>query len=322
MVLTGHSGMSITNKLRLHNVSGELSKTHENESSHLRNMTRTARPDSCNSCFKRTFQFTVTSPNICKGTNSSSIDLLILIFTTHANQENRNAIRMSWASLSMNNTSPNFRYVFLFGYSNSKSEKKLMDENSIYQDMALQTFKDTYRNLTLKTMMGFEWYAQFCNQAKFIMKTDNDVYVNVTNILRLIKRPDLKKKVFGNCVYIKRTVRGRSKWSATRWEYPNKTYPGFCSGTAYIMSAEIANNLRRISPHIPFFFLEDIYVSLCVHKLGYKLQNIIGFNVGRVPFRNGKCELYGRENTYSSHRVPPKYMLAIWKSCMDVSSSP
>ena len=40
-------------------------------------------------------------------------------------------------------------------------------------------FQDTYHNLTLKTIMGLKWTSIFCSQARFVLKTDDDIYVNV-----------------------------------------------------------------------------------------------------------------------------------------------
>ena len=34
-------------------------------------------------------------------------------------------------------------------------------------------------NLTLKSVMGLKWSAIFCPQAKFVLKTDDDIFVNV-----------------------------------------------------------------------------------------------------------------------------------------------
>ena len=40
-------------------------------------------------------------------------------------------------------------------------------------------FQDIYYNLTLKTVMGLKWCSIYCNQAKYVMKTDDDIFVNI-----------------------------------------------------------------------------------------------------------------------------------------------
>ena len=111
----------------------------------------TARPISCDKCFKRPYPFIFNSESICHGLTNSSVSLFVFVLTTHNQQERRDVLRNTWASLSRNNTSPFFRYVFLLGSSGKESRRKLQAENNIHHDMALQNFTDSYRNLTLKT---------------------------------------------------------------------------------------------------------------------------------------------------------------------------
>ena len=277
---------------------------------------KSARPDSCKGCFQRPYPFIFNSPKVCQSPNNASIDLLILIFTTKSGRKRRDALRKTWTTPSANNTNPKFRYLFLVGSSNRNSEMKLREENDLHQDMAMQGFKDAYKNLTLKTMMGMEWHVKFCSQAKFVMKTDDDVYINVENLLNVTKRSDLKNKVFGYCQLTARPMRGWSKWAPTMLEYPGSTYPGYCSGTGYVMSGTIAEAIYRVSPHVPFFYLEDVYVSLCVDRLGYKLKFVGGFNPMFIGHTNEKCGQFGSKNFYTCHEVTPQIMIDIWNSCM------
>ena len=32
--------------------------------------------------------------------------------------------------------------------------------------------------------MGFQWALTFCNQTKFVMKTDDDMYVNIPGLMK------------------------------------------------------------------------------------------------------------------------------------------
>ena len=57
-------------------------------------------------------------------------------------------------------------------------------------------FQDTYRNLTLKTVMGLKWSAIFCPQARHVMKTDDDIFVNVP----LLHGADLGQKDIIGCI--------------------------------------------------------------------------------------------------------------------------
>jgi hypothetical protein len=49
--------------------------------------------------------------------------------------------------------------------------------------------------------MGFKWVNEFCSSAHFIIKTDDDVYVNINGLFRtlLIHGSSLKTSVAGLC---------------------------------------------------------------------------------------------------------------------------
>ena len=136
----------------------ELSKLSNSYSlPHVPRRATTVRPTHCNACFQRQYDFLISSVTICRTPNNSPINLLIFILTSHDHQNQRDAIRKTWASLSMNNTSPLFRYVFLLGSSEKEYNEKIQTENNIHHDLALQNFRDTYRNLTLKTLCVQTW---------------------------------------------------------------------------------------------------------------------------------------------------------------------
>lgn len=54
-------------------------------------------------------------------------------------------------------------------------------EKHIYDDLIIANFADSYDNLTLKTMATLEWIETFCNQSQFVLKTDDDMFINVVS---------------------------------------------------------------------------------------------------------------------------------------------
>ena len=46
---------------------------------------------------------------------------------------------------------------------------------------------DTYRNLTLKTIMGMKWASNYCSGAKFILKIDDDMTPNPFKLVRYLE---------------------------------------------------------------------------------------------------------------------------------------
>ena len=47
---------------------------------------------------------------------------------------------------------------------------------------------DSYANLTIKSLMMLKWFSLSCNdRALYMMKTDDDMYVNLVNLYDLAK---------------------------------------------------------------------------------------------------------------------------------------
>ena len=67
-------------------------------------------------------------------------------------------------------------------------QKQLEEESSKYGDIIQGDFLDTYHNLSYKAVMGNLWVAEFCSQAEFVVKTDDDMYVDLYEVHTLTRR--------------------------------------------------------------------------------------------------------------------------------------
>ncbi|KAL3885846.1 hypothetical protein ACJMK2_025878 [Sinanodonta woodiana] len=273
------------------------------------------RPDACEACFSHNFKYVIDNDVMCKLYNDSQeIDLIIFIFTTHQHQQERNAIRQTWLNCT-NINKANIRYSFLLGEVSDENIRKLVeDENKIHNDIIKEDFVDTYQNLTYKTIMAFKYAITKCSHAKFVLKTDDDVWVNIPGLLKVLQREKmtLQTAVAGACFHGANPNRNPdSKWYASIQSYPHDSYPGFCSGTGYVTSNNVVNKIFEISKNVPFFHLEDVYVAMCIRKLGYRLHKIAGFNNIRPPF--DPC-LYKGDNLITSHEVPPEMLISYWNT--------
>jgi hypothetical protein len=108
-------------------------------------------------------------------------------------------IRETWLTPSYNNTAQ-ARHAFLIGTTNGEILTSQVKQEHVDSDDIIQfSFYESYRNLTLKTLMGFKWATEFSSNAHFIIKTEDDVYVNINGLLRtlLIHGSSLKTYVVG-----------------------------------------------------------------------------------------------------------------------------
>ena len=74
--------------------------------------------------------------------------------TWPANVNNRQTIRLTWGHLSART---DVAMGFVFGNATLENQEILEYESSLYGDIIQGTFKDTYNNLTLKTVSMLDW---------------------------------------------------------------------------------------------------------------------------------------------------------------------
>ena len=129
--------------------------------------TAQARPLTCQNCFHFDFPILLENSSICRtGSGFESVDVIMMIFTTHRETLRREAIRQTWASVTRQSTA-NTRHFFILGRSNStKQMRKTEDEHARHGDLLMLDFVDSYANLTFKTMSGLRWIINRCGQAR------------------------------------------------------------------------------------------------------------------------------------------------------------
>ena len=116
----------------------------------------------------------------CSG--STKVDLLLLITSSEGHADRRKAIRDTWA----NKQQSGFvvKRVFLFGKKGESLQREIEPENEEFGDILQGDFEDSYRNLTLKTIMGYTWMRENCPIAKYVMKTDDDMFINTVPLVK------------------------------------------------------------------------------------------------------------------------------------------
>jgi hypothetical protein len=275
------------------------------------------RPFECSGCFPQNFKILINSLSICRTYNEShdDIDMLFIILTVHTHVKQRMTLRQTWLKDTNNNTAL-ARYVFLLGTLDSATlQEQLRQESMQFKDIIQFNFVDSYRNITYKSIMGFKWAVQFCSKVKFIFKTDDDVYINIPNALRIVKANEqvLYSAVGGECLNkSKRDTDPASKWYITPEEYPSDYYPGYCSGYGYVTSMSVAKKIVRVSNNVPFFHLEDVYFGFCIHKLNYTFHTIKGFYKNSA-LSHTSCNFHHPSFVITFH-VDVHTMTRIWRT--------
>ena len=215
---------------------------------------------------KRTqFQFYINEENMCKHNENKVVKLLIVVYVAVGEVAERGLIREGWGKVARENS--NCRLIFLLGEprdGNITMVTELMMESRDHQDMVAADYTDTYRNLTLKSFAMFQWVAQYCHHAQYVLKIDSDVEINVTKLLQVIETQPLPDKfICGRTWKNARVDRQKiSKWYVSKTDYQKNTYPLYCVGHAFIITKRIISKLSPIP--IPFrrpFPVDDVYIT-------------------------------------------------------------
>lgn len=244
--------------------------------------------------------------NVCKGDN---VSLLILIFSNPPNTERRNVIRETWLS----DLAHSIRYTFVLAKSEDRRVKKQLEiENEENRDILLLNFMDSYKNLTYKTVSSFGWATKKCQKAEYLLKIDDDMWLNKKALTTILSRGVLKGALGGSCNHGAQPVRDPdSKYYVPKKIFPESYYPTFCSGTAYVADFNLIKNIVKISRTTPFFPLEDIYVAICVQKLKAKILNMYGFN--SVHVKANPCWLKS-DWLITTHEYLPYELRKVWRT--------
>ena len=267
---------------------------------------KTSRPDMCRRCFTMDFRRIINEENTCKG---ADIDILILISTSPQNKDARDAIRTSWCKSCKGNNSK-IKYLFVLGNSsNDDINAEIKEESNNNHDIIQIDFKDSYANLTYKTITGLKWANDYCANAKYVMKTDDDMYVNTELLPLLLKQTPLENFLGGFCWGPSQPHRdANSKWYVPYQSYRGSWFPSMCSGTGYILSSDIIPRILATSRNIPFFHLEDVYIAICLNKIGLHPTAIHWFNNEFTVY--DRCAY--KNNVITSHRIEPGMMRYYW----------
>ena len=217
----------------------------------------------------------INNINVCSG--KQAVDIIICVHSHPSNRHQRDAIRRTWAKSTYWSSRYRVRTIFFMGVAgpvNGEDNNRLQDslemENDKYNDIIQIGFIDTYRNLTLKALSVLRWVSTFCTNATYFFKVDDDVIVNTFAFQRiLVESKDAAENRQIICYSFNNSVMSRKgKWAVTPEELPDDYchYPTYCAGMGYVMRTQTAIDLYEASHYVPYFWIDDIYVTGFVAK--------------------------------------------------------
>lgn len=104
----------------------------------------------------------------------------------------------------------------------------------------------------------------FCSNAKYILKTDDDVFVDIFQLVEVI----LIELINSQKTYACQNMRGNKPirnphnvWYVSEELYSGEEYPEFCSGSAYVMRSSDAAKIYSVCNQKKFLWIDDVFVT-------------------------------------------------------------
>uniref|UniRef100_A0A1A9W437 Galectin domain-containing protein n=1 Tax=Glossina brevipalpis TaxID=37001 RepID=A0A1A9W437_9MUSC len=245
--------------------------------------------------------------------NGTGLKLLILITSALEHSDARLAIRQSWGHYTERR---DVSIAFVLGRTaNQNLNKDLSEENSIYGDLIRGHYIDSYNNLTLKTISSLEWVDQHCAKAKFILKTDDDMFINVSKLLLFLdNHAKDKKTIYGRLAKKWKPIRNKkSKYYVSPGQFGAAVFPPFTTGPAYVMTRDVIHDVYEQALRQVYFKLEDVFTTgIVAQQLGIKRVHINDFLNRRIPFNS--CNI---RKAISVHMIKPNEQFDLWRKLLD-----
>jgi Galactosyltransferase len=237
--------------------------------------------------FERTFyymsyRYRVNNPHLCQldssheNVESSNIRrlrifLFVYIHSAPENYMKRLLLRQTWVRPTLYNLPVRFAFFVGIRSNDPAVNQAVQLESDHFHDVIQAEFEDSYKNLSMKSLSAIHWISMHCNSTRFVLKTDDDAYVNMRALLRHLSDIDHPSGTAGGpqprhmilCRIWKtmEVLRNDTKWGVSRDEFPADFYPAYCSGIAWVMTLDMIVAMDRIASKVKLFWIDDVYIT-------------------------------------------------------------
>ncbi|ELU11600.1 hypothetical protein CAPTEDRAFT_36919, partial [Capitella teleta] len=189
--------------------------------------------------------------------------LVIYVHSAPAHLEQRTLIRKTYAH-PHNVPGIVVRTLFAIGVSAAHQEA-LSEESAMYGDILQEDYVDSYRNLSLKALSALRFINAQCQHARFVLKCDDDIFVNIFALVRHLQSLEegspAPNSIF--CFlwpYMPVMRDPKSKWYVSQEEWPQEAYTNYCSGSAFVLTLPVVTAIVNVVPITAYHWVDDFYV--------------------------------------------------------------
>ncbi|UXI18676.1 Fat-like cadherin-related tumor suppressor-like protein [Sarcoptes scabiei] len=226
--------------------------------------------------------------------------------------QRRQVIRRTWAREA---SKYNMRVLFVMGVPKDLSiERSLKAEADLNHDLLQFNFVENYYNLTLKAISLLKWSYRHCSQSLYMVKTDDDVVLNMPMLYQLVKQRKIPSGLTGLVMTTPANREQGHKWHMPEHLYPKNSYE-FLAGFSYLLSMDkLKSFLKTIVTYPgPILDIDDLFLTGIVADYGRIRRN----NSFRFKFFCG-TDVCTMETSLAMHACPSaknsEYMYRFWKN--------
>ncbi|XP_075251582.1 uncharacterized protein LOC142344020 isoform X2 [Convolutriloba macropyga] len=155
---------------------------------------------------------------------------------------------------------------------------RLMKEAKTRGDVIIVNMSPNYHMLTVQLLIGYMWVHYSCPRVDYILKADDDTYMHLGAMDKLIKSVENRKpyhvaevyagQCYKNATVIRKgdkTPRSYQKWVVDRNTYGKDTFPRYCNGPAYFFSASLLPQIVTKCPYHCTGFPDNYHPDATTH---------------------------------------------------------
>ncbi|KAM7144517.1 beta-1,3-galactosyltransferase 9 [Macrochelys suwanniensis] len=213
--------------------------------------------------------YIISSSEVC---SDQEVFLLVIACSSPENRTRRNLIRRTWGNVT---GIRGYAVLILFVLGMPASETIQLDiseESQKHGDIIEGNFLDSFKNQTLKIVMSMEWTITFCSTARFVLKTDEEMFVNIPSLaeyLLSLRTHRLEDIYIGRVIHQDVPDRDpQSQSFVSLSQYQDEYYPDYCSGTAFVISQDVARKIYVVAKETPVLVPPDVFVGICAKNAG------------------------------------------------------
>ncbi|EYU28764.1 hypothetical protein ABFS82_12G101200 [Erythranthe guttata] len=242
------------------------------------------------------------------------LNLFVGIFSTANNFKRRMAVRRSWMQYPEVRSGQVVVRFFVGLHKNQMVNEELWNEARTYEDIQLMPFVDYYSLITWKTIAICIFGTEVVS-ARFIMKTDDDAFVRVDEILNSLGRTNTTQGLLYGLINSDSEPHRNpdSKWFISPEEWPEDKYPPWAHGPGYVVSNDIAKTVskKHRKGRLKIFKLEDVAMGIWIADMKKKGLQVKYENDERI-FNDG-C----KDGYVVAHYQGPRELLCLWQKIQD-----